>query len=265
MRNIAAHDDGAAQGQAGGYRVLRQLLEDLGHRAVKVNLDCLALTGLTQLLRDEFARIMLQLLQPDAVTVDLAFNVTVSGAGNPHSHRAGCAMARQTHHANVMRKVFTAKLRAQSQVLRFFQQLFFQRHVAECLTVLIAFGRQAIIVLGRRQFYGFQGCFRRGAADNERHVVRRASRGAQRTHFLDQIILQLARRQQRFGFLIKVGFVGRTAAFSNTQEFVFFTVDAVEVDLRRQVAAGVDLFIHIQRGVLRIAQVVFDKGVVHPA
>ncbi len=33
--------------------------------------------------------------------------------------------------------------------------------------------------------------------------------------------------------------------------------------MRRQVSAGVDLFIHIQRRVLRIAQVILDIGVIN--
>ncbi|MNI85848.1 hypothetical protein D3C73_1428770 [compost metagenome] len=74
--------------------------------------------------------------------------------------------------------------------------------------MLIAFGRQAVIVLGRGQFDGFQRRFGRGTTDNECHVVRRAGRGTQRAHFLDQIILELARGQQRLGFLVKIGFIG---------------------------------------------------------
>lgn len=131
--------------------------------------------------------------------------------------------------------------------------------------MLVAFGRQAIVILGRGQLDGFQRRFRRGAADDERHVVRRASRGAQRAHLVDQVVFQFARRQQRLGFLIQIGFVGGTAALGDAQELVLFAVHAVEIDLRRQIAAGVDLFVHIQRGVLRIAQVLFDVGVVHPA
>ena len=93
-------------------------------------------------------------------------------------------------------------------------------------------------------------------------MVRRARRGAEGAHLLNQIILQLARGEQRFGLLIEIGFVGRTAAFGDAEEFVLVTVDAIEIDLCRQVSAGVDLFVHVQRRVLRIAQVVFGVGVV---
>lgn len=100
-------------------------------------------------------------------------------------------MARQAHHANIVREVFAAELRAQTQVLRFLQQFRFEFQIAERLAMLVAFGRQAIVILGRGQLDGFQRRFRRGAADDERHVVRRASRGAQRAHLVDQVVFSL--------------------------------------------------------------------------
>ena len=93
-------------------------------------------------------------------------------------------------------------------------------------------------------------------------MVRRARRGAEGAHLFNQVVLQLARGEQRLGFLVEIGFVGRTAALGDTEEFVLVTVDAVEIDLCRQVGAGVDLFVHIQRRVLRIAQVIFGVRVV---
>ncbi|CAH0239658.1 hypothetical protein SRABI106_02373 [Rahnella aquatilis] len=94
-------------------------------------------------------------------------------------------------------------------------------------------------------------------------MVRRTGCRAQRAHFLNQVIFQLRRGNQRFGFLIQVGFVGRTAAFGDAQEFVLVTIDTVEVDLCRQIGAGVYLFVHIQCGILGIAQVILDEGVIH--
>ena len=94
-------------------------------------------------------------------------------------------------------------------------------------------------------------------------MVRRACSRTESTHFLDQVVLQLARGEQRFGFLVEIGFVGRTAAFGDAEEFVLITVDAVEIYLCGQVGAGVDLFVHIQRRVLRVAQVIFGIRVVN--
>ena len=57
-------------------------------------------------------------------------------------------MTRQTDHAHVVGKVFAAKLRAEAQVARFFQQFLLKLHVAERLAVLVTFGRQAVVVFG---------------------------------------------------------------------------------------------------------------------
>ena len=92
-------------------------------------------------------------------------------------------------------------------------------------------------------------------------MVRRASCSPQRTHFLNQEVFQFAGSQQCFRFLIQIGFVGRTAAFCHAQEFIFVAVHAVQVDLRRQVSAGIHFFVHIQRRVLRVAQVIFNIGI----
>ena len=172
-------------------------------------------------------------------------------------------MARQADHADVVGEVFTAKLRAEAEVLGFLEQLLFELNVAERLAVFVAFRWQRVVVARGSQLHGFQRGFRRGSADNKRDMVRRARRGAEGAHLLNQVIFQLSRGDQRFGFLVEIGFVGRAAAFCHAQEFVLIAVNAVEVNLRRQVGAGVHLFIHIQRRVLGVAQVVFNVGVVH--
>ena len=159
-------------------------------------------------------------------------------------------MTRQAHHADIVGEIFAAKLRAETQLLRLFQQFFFQFDITERLAVLVTFGRQAVIVFGGCELDGFQGRLRRGAANDKSDVVRRASRSPEATHFFHQPGFEFARAQQRFGFLIQIGFVRRAAAFGDAQEFVFVAVDAVEINLRRQVGTGVHFFIHIQRGVL---------------
>ena len=130
--------------------------------------------------------------------------------------------------------------------------------------MFIPLGRQFIIVFRRRQLHGLQVCLCRRPADHKGNVVWRTRCGSQRPHLLNQVVFQLTRSEQRFGFLIKIGLVRGTAALRDAKEFVLIAIDAVEVNLRRQVGAGVHLFIHIQRGVLRIAQVIFDVGVIHP-
>ena len=104
-------------------------------------------------------------------------------------------MTRQANHADVVSEVFTTKLRAQSKILRFDQQFFFQRHIAERLTVLIPFRWQFVIVFSGSQFHRFKVSFRRRSANNERNMIRRTRRRTQRAHFLNQVIFQFPRRQ----------------------------------------------------------------------
>ena len=69
-------------------------------------------------------------------------------------------MARQTDHANIVREVFPAELRAKAEVLRFLKQFLLKLDVAERLAVFVAFGWQRIVVAGRSQLDGFQRGFR---------------------------------------------------------------------------------------------------------
>ncbi|STI78505.1 Uncharacterised protein [Escherichia coli] len=128
--NISAHDNGAGERQTSGYRVLRKLGEDLFHRAVKVNFQPLRLHRLAQFLWNVLAWVVFQFFDPDTFAVDFRFNVTVSGAGDAHADRAGCAVTWQTDNANVVREVFTAKLRAKTEFLGLFQQFLFQLDIA---------------------------------------------------------------------------------------------------------------------------------------
>jgi hypothetical protein len=92
-------------------------------------------------------------------------------------------------------------------------------------------------------------------------VVRRAGGGAQALHLLHQKRQQSLGIQQRFGLLVEAGLVGRAAALGDEEELVLVAVGRVEVDLRRQVGAGVPLLVQIQRRRLRVAQAVGGVGV----
>ena len=146
--DIAGHDNRPAQRQAGRHRVLRQQRQNIAHRLVEVDLDRLTLAGLTKMLGNIFARIALQFLNPDPLTVDLGFDIAIRRAGDPHAHRARGAVARQADDADIVGEVFAAELRAETKVLRLHQQFLFQLNIAEGLTVFVAFGRQAVVVLG---------------------------------------------------------------------------------------------------------------------
>ncbi len=84
-----------------------------------------------------------------------------------------------------------------------FEQAVFQFDVAEGLAVLVAFGRQAVEVLGGGQLDGLHGGVGRGAADDEGDVVGRAGGGAEGLHLVDQVLEQLLRGEQRLGLLVE--------------------------------------------------------------
>ena len=56
-------------------------------------------------------------------------------------------MARQADDANIVSEIFTAELRTEAEVLSCELQLIFQLNIAEGLAVLVAFGRQAVVIL----------------------------------------------------------------------------------------------------------------------
>ena len=66
---------------------------------------------------------------------------------------------------------------------------------------------------------------------------------------------QALRVEQRLGLLEQEALVRRAAALGHEQEVVRVAVGRVELDLRRQVRAGVLLVEHVERRDLRVAQV----------
>ena len=190
VSNITTNDNRAIQRNG----ILRQLCEDLFHRTVKVNAHRFAFSRFAQLFRDIFAWIMFQFFDPNPLTVDLCFDITVSRTRDAHTDRAGCAVTWQANHADVVSEVFTAKLRTQTKILRFDQQFFFQFHIAERLSVLIPFRWQFIIVFSGSQFHRFKVRFCRSSTNNERNMIRRTGRRTQRAHLLNQVIFQFPRR-----------------------------------------------------------------------
>ncbi len=65
------------------------------------------------------------------------------------------------------------------------------------------------------------------------------------------------------GHGIEIGLVGRAATFGYHHETVFRSLCRLDVDLCGEVAAGVHFVVHVQRGILRVAQVLLGEGVEH--
>src|SRR5258705_374959 len=78
-----------------------------------------------------------------------------------------------------------------------------------------------------------------GPADHDREVIRRARRGPERADLGVEKRAQPVGVQDRLGLLVQVALVGRAAALGHEQEVILVAVVGVELDLCRQVGAGV--------------------------
>ena len=113
-------------------------------------------------------------------------------------------------------------------------------------------------------FTVFKTGFGRGAADDENQMVRRAAGGAQGLHLFGEKLFQTCRIEQRFGLLIKHRLVRRTAALGDEQKIVLHAVGGHQIDLRRQIGAGVDLVPHVERRGLRVAEIFLGVSFIDP-
>ena len=77
MGDVAAYDNRTVQRQAGSHRILIQLCQNLFHRTVQIHTYHIALAGLTQLFRNQFARIAVEFFNPDTVLVNFTFDIAV--------------------------------------------------------------------------------------------------------------------------------------------------------------------------------------------
>ena len=208
-------------------------------------------------------RVAFELLEEDAVAGDLAERLTVGRAGHRHRHRAARPVAGQADDAHVVAEVLAAELGADPGALGELEHLALEVEVAEPVAGRRAGRRQRVEVVRRRQLGGLHGELGRRPADDDGEVVRRAGGGAERLHLLEQPRQQRLLVEQRLGLLEQVRLVGAAAALGDEQELVGVAVDGADLDLRRQVGAGVALLVHRQRGHLAVAQVRREVRLLH--
>ncbi len=165
-------------------------------------------------------------------------------------------MTRQTDDADVVGKIFTAKLCAETELFGLSLELFFKFAVTESVAQFVAMVGQRIEIFHRGLLHNFEIFFSRSAADHDGDVIGRTCGCAEALHFLHKEGDKSLRIEYGFGLLIEICLVGRAAAFGHEEKFVFVTLGGMDVNLRGEVAAGVYLVIHCEGGVLRVAQVV---------
>ncbi len=162
-----------------------------------------------------------------------------------------------------MSKVFAAELCAETNLMSLFEHLLLELNVAESATVFVACSGQVVVVVSRSELNGEQVLFGTGTSDDEADVVRRAGCRAEGFHLGHEEGHERGGVEDGFGFLVEVRLVGRASAFGDAEEFVLHSLGGFEVNLCRQVAAGVHLVVHVERSVLRVAQVLLGIGLVN--
>src|ERR1700751_3668291 len=106
-------------------------------------------------------------------------------------------MARHADDADVVAEILAAELRADAERLRHLQNFLLHLEIAEGIAVGRAMGRQGIEIARGSKFYGLHAELCRSAADYDREVIRRTSRGAERQHLFLQEGEQAIFRQHR--------------------------------------------------------------------
>ena len=93
------------------------------------------------------------------------------------------------------------------------------------------------------------------SSNASRREFRRAGGRAERLHLVEDPRQQRRLVEQRLGLLVEVALVRRAAALGHEEELVGVAVDRRDLDLRRQVRAGVLLGVHVERRHLGVPQV----------
>ena len=173
-------------------------------------------------------------------------------------------MAGQADDTDVVGKILAAELCAEPDLMCLNEQLGFQVGVAEGAACLVAGSGKAVVILDAAEFYGEEVLLCGSTADDEADVVRRTGCRSEALHLLyeerNECALVL---DGGLGHGVEVGLVGGTAALGNHHEAVLRTLDGLDVDLCREVALGVHLVVHIERSILRVAEVLLGEGVEH--
>ena len=266
VSNVTTYDDRTIEREARADRVLGQDLAYIRHRLVQVNANSIALSGVTQFGGNKRGGIVVHLLDPYAIAVDLALDVSVSRAAYTQTYRAAGTVTRQTNYSYVVSHILATELCTKTDLICLLQQAFLQFYIAESTTCLVARSGQSVIVVRRCQLNRQQVLLRTRTANNESNMIRRTSSCTQALHLLNEegnkctFVLDAG-----FGLLVEISFVCRTAALGHAQELVLHALRCLDINLCRQVALGIHLVEHIQRSILAVAQVALSIGVEHTA
>lgn len=122
---------------------------------------------------------------------------------------------------------------------------------------------QLVEIFNRSFLHDFKILLSRSSADNDGDMIRRTGSRAECLHLLDKERNESLRVDKSLCLLIEISLVGRTAALRYEQEFILIAITGMNINLRREITSGIDLVIHIQGGVLAIAEIIGSICVIH--
>ena len=252
VSDITAHDDGAIEREASRYGVLIEESEDLGHGAIEVDLNDFTLAGIAELLGDKFTGELIEFFDPDTVAVDLRLDITVGRAADAHAYGARSAMTRHTDHTDIVGEILTAELSSESDIVGGVEEFLLEFDISESVAILIALSGEIVVILHRSLLDSGEVGFGRSAADDESDMIGRTSGSAESLLIKDSLSL-----------LIEISLIGRAATLSHEEELILIALGGMDFDLRREVATGVHLIIHIEGSVLRIAEIILSISLIY--
>mmetsp|Transcript_260 Transcript_260/g.593 ORF Transcript_260/g.593 Transcript_260/m.593 type:complete len:337 (+) Transcript_260:962-1972(+) len=255
MCNVTCHDEGASQAEAGADGALRQLLPDMVHGLVQVNLDDLCAQLVLRHFRQVLVWVALQLLQEQTLAGDLAHGLAISRAGYTDAHRARGSMARHANDLHIMAEVFAPKLRPDAHLACHVENLLLPFQVSECAAIRITAGGQPIQVPAAGHLHCLEVLFCAQAPNNHGQVVGGAGGCPQGLDLLIQECLQGFGVQQSLGLLVQHCLVSRATPLGNEEHFILVAGCSIQLNLGRQIAACVLFSEHVLWGNLRVPEV----------
>ena len=262
MRHVSGDNHRTFQIQAGLDRILGKIRKHVLHRTVQVDFHRRSqIHGIPR--RNVIFRMVFHLFEPEPVFVNLRLDVAVRRTAYPDRNRTARRMARAADNADIVHQILAAELRADSGLLANVQNLFFHFEIAENAPAFGTRRRNVVQVTAAGELHRMRVHLGASSANNNRQVVRRASRRAESLHFFRQKFFQGLRVEERFRHRPVIRLVRRAAAFGHKEKFHFRTFLCMNIDLGGQIAGGILFFVHRKRSDLAVAQIFCRVGVVN--
>lgn len=172
-------------------------------------------------------------------------------------------MTRHTDHADIVSEILTAELSAEADIVGSFEELLLEFDIAESMTILIALSWEIVIILDRSLLDSGEVGFSRRTTDDESDMIGRTSGSAESLHLLDKERHESFLIEDSLSLLIEISLICRSTTLSHEEELILIAFGGMDFDLRREVATGINLIIHIEGSILRIAEIILGISLIN--